>query len=101
MITPGMPDPAKAPTEDVLRAMDAQGWKLEFDKANIFILENWRCGLVLREKPPRKAVELIRAANICAISSEPVKAVAWYVKRRKRLGLSGHRPVKKSRRKKD
>jgi len=88
------PDPTKAPAEDVLRAMEAQGWKTEFDKANIFILENWHCGLILRDKPPRKAVELIRAANICTMSSDPVKAVAWYVKRRKRLALRGHRPSK-------
>jgi hypothetical protein len=111
----------KAHVKDVLRAMDKKRLRMtrrpegtnwdrfkaeQFDSVDCFLLENWRCGLVLRDKPPRKAVQLIKKENatrqangqpaIYSMSSVHKDAVAAYVQRRKRLGLTGHRKARKS-----
>ncbi|HZS17715.1 MAG TPA: hypothetical protein VFA51_07270 [Candidatus Udaeobacter sp.] len=102
IIKPGrVPDMDRAHVEDVMRAIDkgrlhtrrcpkGNQWDTfisEFDEVDCFILENWRVGLTLRDKPPRKAVELVRAAKVISISPENDIAVDWYKKRRHRLGL--------------
>lgn len=58
-----------------------------FDREDCFLLENWRVGLTLRDKPPREAIKLIRATGVIGISPHDSVAVEWYKKRRTRLGL--------------